>query len=152
MKQQLTVTEILAWCDSFHARRGRWPQQSDGQIAEADLTWCALSLSLKRGYRGLPGGQTLAVLLRDRRGVRHRIYPPGLTIAQILQWADDHHAQTGDWPRGTSGDIPETNGETWIAVETALRVGNRGLTGKSSLGAAPRKPAGAPATTWHCRH
>ncbi|AMV24013.1 hypothetical protein VT84_06430 [Gemmata sp. SH-PL17] len=133
MKSQLTIDAVLAWCDAFRDRRGRWPRISDGPVPGADLTWCALNLALARGYRGLSGGHSLAALLRDRRGARHRTYPPRLTLAQILAWADAHHARTGDWPGHDSGPVPDTNGETWLAVETALRAGSRGLRGGSSL-------------------
>lgn len=54
MKQQLTIAEVLTWCDAFHAKHGRWPRQEDGPIRQADLTWCALSLLLRsRGRNNL---------------------------------------------------------------------------------------------------
>ncbi len=132
-KPTLTVADILRWADAFHARRGRYPRQDDGRVAEADLTWSAVSQSLKRGYRGLPGGSSLAELLQAKRGVRNRKRLPKLTLTQIVGWADDHHARTGGWPGHESGAIPGSSGETWLAVETALRVGGRGLRGGSSL-------------------
>ena len=41
----------------------------------------------------------------------------------------------GDWPQPKTkpSSIPGTNGETWLAVDTALRSGIRGLPGGSSL-------------------
>jgi hypothetical protein len=132
-KQQLTVTEILYWAGLFHLEHGRWPDRRDGMIEQADLTWSALSLALQNGYRGLPGGTTLAELLRDRRGVRHKMYPPRLTTKVILRWADAHHRRTGDWPVHDSGAISGVTGETWVAVDAALRIGGRGLPAGSSL-------------------
>ena len=132
-KPPLTVEEILTWADDFNARRGRYPHEDDGRIKQADLTWAALSLGLKRGYRGLPGGTTLARLLWDRRGVRNKQRPPRLSAAQILRWADAHHRVTGNWPTHETGPIPDTPDETWLAVECALRDGVRGLPGGSSL-------------------
>ena len=34
--------------------------------------------------------------------------PPLLYIAQILEWADEHLARTGQWPTHESGRIPGT--------------------------------------------
>ena len=69
---------------------------------------------------------------RKHRG-RKRWRPPKLVIAQILAWADEHHARTGQWPRVRSGAVAGTPGETWRAVDTALVQGNRTLSGGSSL-------------------
>ena len=102
-KPALTIADILRWADAFHARCGRYPRQDDGAVAEADLTWSAVSQSLKRGYRGLPGGSSLADVLQAKRGVRNKKGLPKLTLAQILGWADAHRARTGDWPGHESG-------------------------------------------------
>jgi hypothetical protein len=58
---------------------------------------------------------------------------PDLTLAQILAWADRYHEATGSWPKHDSGPIPTAPEETWEAVDTALRIGIRGLKGKDSL-------------------
>jgi hypothetical protein len=57
---------------------------------------------------------------------------PRLTERQILAWCDDHHENHGTWPRRNSGPI-RIAPETWTAIEIALRNGNRGLPGGSSL-------------------
>ena len=59
--------------------------------------------------------------------------PPPLTVAQVLAWADDHHRRTGRWPRVSSGPVPGRPGEDWEHIDRALRNGNRGLPGGSSL-------------------
>src|SRR5262245_10887275 len=56
-----------------------------------------------------------------------------LSLKQILAWADTFHKRTGQWPKHTSGPIPEAPGETWGAVHSALYHGGRGLPGGSSL-------------------
>jgi hypothetical protein len=56
-----------------------------------------------------------------------------LTINNILAWADDHHQRTGEWPTLKSGPIPEAPGDTWAAVDAALRGGARGQPGGKSL-------------------
>ena len=57
---------------------------------------------------------------------------PRLEIAQILNWVDDFRRRRGDWPHVRSGRITYL-GETWHAVDAALRDGRRGLPGGSSL-------------------
>jgi hypothetical protein len=58
---------------------------------------------------------------------------PALTVEQVLTWADAHFARAGKWPSADSGAIPEAPGQTWNAVNLALSLGHRGLTGESSL-------------------
>jgi hypothetical protein len=75
----------------------------------------------------------LARLFAEFRGIRNRRAPPKLTIEQILEWADDHRRRTGRWPTPTSGRIAAAVGEKWMTIHAALRRGNRGLSGGSSL-------------------
>jgi hypothetical protein len=58
---------------------------------------------------------------------------PPFTVEQILAWADAHHRRTRRWPIAGSGAIAEAPGETWAAVDAALRDGRRGQPGGSSL-------------------
>ena len=58
---------------------------------------------------------------------------PRLSLRQILIWADEHRKQTKLWPSLYSGPILGTDGEEWMAVDKALRHGNRGLRGGDSL-------------------
>jgi hypothetical protein len=58
---------------------------------------------------------------------------PPLTEAQILKWAARTQKQTGSWPKVHSEAISGAPGETWSAVDDALRHGLRGLPGGSSL-------------------
>jgi hypothetical protein len=60
-------------------------------------------------------------------------HKPPLTVEQILAWADAHHACTGRWPHNGSGPVAGVPGETWKAIDSALRGGYRGLPGGSSL-------------------
>ena len=70
---------------------------------------------------------------------------PPLTLHQILSCADAHHARAGCWPHAGSGPIPEAPGETWMAVNSALYQGRRGLPGGSSLpGCCPNTGAALP--------
>jgi hypothetical protein len=58
---------------------------------------------------------------------------PPLTVAQILAWADAHHARTGRWPSCTEGHIRGAPSETWVNVNQALSVDSRGLPGGDTL-------------------
>jgi hypothetical protein len=130
----LYIETILSWADAFHARSGRWPRRKSGRIPNTlGVSWCSVDQALKRGWRGLPGGSSLAKLLAERRGVRHKGMLPHYTGGQIVTWAEAHHRRTGDWPGACSGPIPEAPGETWMAVDRALTSGNRGCSGGSSL-------------------
>jgi hypothetical protein len=58
---------------------------------------------------------------------------PAMTVEQILAWADAYHRRTGQWPTKMSGPVVGAPGTTWLAVDTALRKGEGGLPGASSL-------------------
>jgi hypothetical protein len=130
----LSVTQILAWADDFHARTGAWPNHKSGQIRGArNENWGKVENALRIGLRGLPGGSSLRRLLADYRQVRHPGDLPNLTIPGILRWADSHHRRTGRWPNEDSGPVAGALGEKWASISEALRTGRRGLPGGSSL-------------------
>jgi hypothetical protein len=61
---RLTVGQILGWADDYFRRAGRWPGPRSGPIPEAPgETWKTVDDSLRRGLRGLPGGNSLFRLL-----------------------------------------------------------------------------------------
>jgi hypothetical protein len=133
-RPSLSLPLILAWADAFYKRRGRWPTLDSGPIqAQVAGTWRRIDSALRVGLRGLPGGSSLARLLAAERGARNISRLPALAEAQILAWADAHRRQTGRWPTGESGPVVHSPGETWKAVDHALRLGTRGLEGGSSL-------------------
>src|SRR2546425_7817049 len=130
----LYFSHILAWADAHCKRTGHWPSLNSGRISGTlDETWRRVDSALRVGLRGLPGGSSLARLLAEQRGVRNLSHLPRLTIKQILAWADAHHGRTEAWPTSESGPIAGTAGETWKAIDHALRLGMRGLAGASSL-------------------
>jgi hypothetical protein len=131
---RLSVEKILEWAEGYYASHGIWPGYHSGPLADVPgETWNAIDRALWLGRRGLPGGTTLVRLLgaHGRCGTRSRL--PRLTEEQILAWADAHRAATGRWPLQTSGAIAGTRGEKWSDIVDALREGNRGLPGGSSL-------------------
>ncbi len=139
----LTVDQILAWADAHHAATGHWPVEDSGSLSGAPKeTWNAISNALFKGLRGLQAGSSLARLLAERRGARNPKGLPRVTIKEIQTWAVAYHSATGRWPTAQSGPIPlaPALGETWMAIDLALRFGHRGLPGGQSL-ARVRRPA-----------
>jgi hypothetical protein len=133
-RPSLSLDQILQWADEHHDRTGAWPIAITGRIPNlGGETWGAISSALRHGRRGLPGASSLAKLLARRRTLRNRRELSPLTLEQILEWADRFHEHTGDWPMATSGLVPDVPGETWLAADSALRLGDRGLPGGSSL-------------------
>jgi hypothetical protein len=140
----LSVAGILAWADAHHAHHGQWPTARSGPVAAAPGEWWSvIDVALKKGYRGLQGGSSLAQLL-----AMHRSAPPRpLSVELILRWAEAHRAASGRWPSAGSGVIAAAPGETWSKINSALWRGCRGLPGGMSLAklfAARSAPGAAP--------
>ena len=138
----LTERQILAWADAFHVRHRRWPARDSGQITEAPFeTWYGIDRALRFGLRDLAERSSLPAFLNIHRGLFNgKSRPPKyvrpenrLNEQQILEWANRWRRKTGHWPKRDSGRIPGTQGETWAAVDSALKSGCRGLRGGSSL-------------------
>jgi hypothetical protein len=125
---------IVRWARAHRRRTGRWPTEDAGPISGTrGEVWYNVAAALMQGIRGLPGGDSLARLLERCLSVPNPANRPRLTERQILKWADAFHTQTGRWPRADVAPIPNAPGETWCAIDDALRVGLRGLPGGSSL-------------------
>jgi hypothetical protein len=58
---------------------------------------------------------------------------PPLTVEQVLAWADAHHQRTGHWPSHVAGVVAGVPGQSWAAIDQALRCGGRGLPGGDTL-------------------
>jgi hypothetical protein len=67
---------------------------------------------------------------------------PGLTLARILAWADEHRRRTGRWPNQRAGAVAGTD-LTWGAIAQALRMGLHGLPGGDTLAALLARERGA---------
>jgi hypothetical protein len=131
----ITTAQILVWADAHHRRTGRWPVTDSGPVTAGPLglSWRALDNALRLGFRGLEGGSSLARLLAEHRHVRNPHQLPRLSRQQILAWADADQKRTGAWPTAQSGPVAGAPGETWRALDNALRLGLRGLPYGSSL-------------------
>ena len=68
----LTVEQVLAWADAHYARTGRWPTAASGPVEGAPgEAWGRINAALYDGYRGHPGGDSLARLLNRHWGRGH---------------------------------------------------------------------------------
>ena len=128
----LTVPQILEWADSHRRRTGKWPRVTDGDVHGETEVWRNIDMILRVGGRGLPAGASLSRLLADHRRARNRTNLPPLSVEQILLWADEHKATTGEWPNVKSGQIRGT-AEIWRNVASALARGSRSLPEGGSL-------------------
>jgi hypothetical protein len=125
---------IVRWASAWHQRTGRWPTARSGPIPEAPGdTWATVHAALIHGRRGLLGGCSLARLLHECGKKRNHLAQTGLSFKKILAWADAHCRRTGKWPNRNSGAVAVAPGEDWKRIDDALRAGNRGLSGGSSL-------------------
>jgi hypothetical protein len=129
----LTQSQILVWADAHKSRTGRWPTAESGRITGIKEKWKGVDTALREGYRGLPGGSSLAQLLAQRRRVRNLKALPKLTVKQILIWADAHYRLRGAWPTAATGAVLHAPGETWTGIDAALSIGRRGMPGGDSL-------------------
>jgi hypothetical protein len=138
-RPSLTIELILAWAGAYRQRTGRRPNGHSGAIPEANgETWAAIDTALVHGYRGLPGGLSLAELLDRYWGEIPRSEKRPLSVEEIIAWAEAHYRRTGQWPTAASRvveDAPVENPKplTWRKIDNALREGFRGLPGQDSL-------------------
>lgn len=133
-RPSLSEALIVQWADRHFLNHDHWPTRTSGTVAGvAGEDWLNVDAALRAGKRALPGGSSLARLLARHRGVRNRKQLPRLSKSQIVRWARAHRARTGRWPTADAGAVSEAPGETWNAIDSALRSGCRGLPGGSSL-------------------
>jgi hypothetical protein len=132
--RNLTIRKIKRLAAAYFHRTGRWPRVSSGPLQPGSReTWTGVDLALRCGFRGLPGGTSLAKVLGKKPGTVRNIHRPRLTVRQILSWADAYHQRTGRWPRSSPEAIPESPGDTWYAVDSAAKHGIRGMPGGTTI-------------------
>jgi hypothetical protein len=73
----LTTAQVLTWAEAHFARTGRWPHHGSGGVDGAPgQRWAAIDEALRRGLRGLPGGDSLSRLLDRHRRPGQTAYRP----------------------------------------------------------------------------
>jgi len=63
----LTIKQIIRWAEAHYRRTGRWPSVTSGRARGTGETWIGVNNALRDGWRGLPGGSSLARLLAQHR-------------------------------------------------------------------------------------
>lgn len=117
---------------------------TDGNVLEKIEVRSARSLARGHARSASDGAAEVAPVLVDIKAFEEKLRlrawdrleglrSPRLVEEQILEWVDVHYQRTGEWPMKTSGIVINAPGETWLAIHEALRHGNRGLPGGSSL-------------------
>ncbi len=127
---------MLRWADAHHKRTGKWPNRYSGPIVGCDVleeTWLKVDEALIHGFRGRPGGSSVAKVLAKHGFRRHLHAQPRLTDKKILRWMNAFHRRHGRWPRSTDGETVGVEGEKWRNINNALMYGLRGMPGGSSL-------------------
>jgi hypothetical protein len=67
---RLTIKTIRRWIEEHHGATGRWPTVYSGPVAgQPGENWHMVNSALDKGLRGLPGGSSLAKVLRKHFGV-----------------------------------------------------------------------------------
>jgi hypothetical protein len=144
--RRLSLRKIRTWARAHREATGRWPDAHAGPVCGVpDEIWSAVDAALKFGRRGLPGGSSLTALFGRSLDPAARGNRPGLTVEQVLAWAEAHRAATGRWPTSASGPIAGAPGEKWVNLDAALRLGRRGLPRGTNLTRLIAEHRGGPA-------
>jgi hypothetical protein len=131
---QLSIDQVLKWADAYRELHGRWPNARSGAIEGSnDETWGLVDSALRNGHRGIKSGGSLSQLLHKRRNVHSARLAPKLTIPKILRWVDAYYRANHKWPTARHNLIPDSGGETWARVDSAMKEGLRGLSGGTTL-------------------
>lgn len=64
----LSVKQVLRWALQYLAEHQRWPTNKSGPVLGTSETWGRIDDALRRGFRGLPAGSSLA-RLRKQHGI-----------------------------------------------------------------------------------
>ena len=131
----LTIQQILKWADQYYEFTGQWPTSRHGRVlGEHGLKWETINDALRKGQRGLPGGSSLArVLKKHRHTADPRRIRPDISRKQIIEWIRDHHLRTGQWPQRDSGRVLSAPDISWSTVSRLLESGGPNLPGGESL-------------------
>lgn len=138
----LSATLILDWIKQYIDVHGKKPNRTSGIIEPVSeeykgITWTIINTALEVGTRGLPGGSSLAKLIDNKMGIANPMNLPLLNEELIINWVTQFINTHKEKPLRSSGVIEfasaDHKGITWLAVDSALKRGSRGISGKSSL-------------------
>lgn len=142
LHDQLTEAQVVRWIKLFHEKMDKWPTQYDEQIWDRtepgawflveDEHWSKIDQALRQRGRGLHEVDATSLpLLRRKHGLHN-----DLNAQQLIQWLrlfkqkEDRWPNLNDktiWEQDASGVWVIVKRESWTIVNTALRLGLRGL-------------------------
>ena len=132
--------DVVNWVKKYKDKYGKFPHHASGKVefADEDITWSALEACLINGWRGLPKNTSLSKLIAEQFNVINRSNTKKYSNNIIRKWIERHYKEYGYYPTKRSGVIEWAseygyNLVTWDAIDRALRVGVKGLSGGSSL-------------------
>jgi hypothetical protein len=108
------------------------------EFRDATLESSPALVHLRKQIHTLTGGA-----MREFAGRLAAAVPQPLTEEKILSWADAELAASGKWPHAVAGDVRDVPGESWPAIDRALRFGFRGLPEGGSIAQLLEKHRGA---------
>lgn len=132
----LTEDYILEMAELHKSRTGKWPTQRSGSVfgGHSGDNWALYETLLRKGGRGLPGGNSLARLISSKHPHVHSKNKRPLTESFIVERAIEFKEMNGSYPIVKSGPVHGWNlGDTWDGYDKSLSQGTRGLPGGSSL-------------------
>ena len=130
----LTEGKILEWADRWNEEYEKYPTKLSGDIPwEKGESWGNINGSLYYMRRGLTRKISLTNLLAETGRKRNPKKLPPLTEKQILGWVEKYFGAHKKYPGKKSGEIPNSGGESWSMVDSALANQSRELPRKTTL-------------------
>ena len=126
--KKLSNKKILDLTKQHFEKTGLYPTSNSDWILEGKDSWSTISVALNRGFRGLPGGSSLAKLLHAhnlKANLGARKYP---SKEEIVEAAKEYKTQdkNSKLPTSKSGPFPNPNylDLTWGAINSAIAKGS----------------------------
>ncbi len=144
----LTVQKIISWMKATEEKTGKLPLRGDEAIWSKNdnggfelienETWAKINYALHNGRKGLinSDGTIIADSLTDFKIKYGVVDARLLSERQIIEWLLATHEKNGHpvkrrdkivWSKDAKGNFEIVSGENWIAIDQALRDGQRGL-------------------------
>jgi hypothetical protein len=135
---QLSENSICDLIQTFIDLYERKPQSTDENVPGIEgLSWANIDRRLREGSYGLPGGSSLAQLIRERFSIRDQVIVPTIPLEMIHSWVESYLAEYREKPTAKSGKIKYASGEfqglSWHSVNQAIKTGKTSLPKGSTL-------------------
>jgi hypothetical protein len=126
---------VLKAIEEYRDETGGYPiQQTRGEIPTLGMSWMVLAKRLRAGLLG--GGVTLVGLIEEVRTHRGELAPgkkPKLTLAMVHEAIRAFYREHGRRPTTLKDERPCRLGLAWRTLNNAIKLGQRGLPGGTTL-------------------